>query len=261
MLTDRVVVPDAPPFEPVETWPGQSDMARLQKLIWAAKQPVMLLGGSRWSQAACDAVMRFAERFALPVATVFRRGHLFDALHPCYAGDLGIGPNPKLMARIKGADLVIVVGDRLGEMASQSYTLFEIPGPRQTFVHVHPCSRGAGPRLSSASRDPRGAHRLRGGARRPAAAERDSAGARARAPLHDDCLAWTETPTAQPGGVNLGDGDDVAARSPHRPTPSCATAPAISPPGSTASIGSAASPPTSRRPRARWATACRRRWR
>src|SRR5438128_11509953 len=51
MLTDRVVVPDAPAFEPVETWPGASDMARLQKLLWGARQPIMLIGGSRWSEA------------------------------------------------------------------------------------------------------------------------------------------------------------------------------------------------------------------
>ena len=95
----------------------------------------MLLGGSRWSEAACASVARFSERFALPVATTFRRAHLLDPAHPCYAGDLGIGPNPKLLARVKGADLIVLVGGRLGEMPSQSYTLLDIPGPRQTLVH------------------------------------------------------------------------------------------------------------------------------
>src|SRR5262249_34285347 len=63
MLTERVVVPDAPKFEPIETWPGLADMARLQKMLWAAKRPVILLGGSRWSEAARACVARFAERF------------------------------------------------------------------------------------------------------------------------------------------------------------------------------------------------------
>src|SRR5499425_3914095 len=138
MLVERVAVPDAPACEPVEIWPGASDMSRLQKLLWAAERPIMLLGGSRWSAAACAAVARFAERFALPVATTFRRAHLIDPAHPCYAGDLGIGPNPKLLARIKGADLILLVGGRLGEMPSQGYTLLEIPAPRQTLVHVFP---------------------------------------------------------------------------------------------------------------------------
>src|SRR6476469_8291511 len=108
MLTERVAVPDAKAFEPVEIWPGLTDMSRLQERLWAAKHPVALIGGSRWSEAACAGLMRFAERFGLPVATTFRRGHLFDALHPCYAGDLGIGPNPKLLARRTGADPVLL---------------------------------------------------------------------------------------------------------------------------------------------------------
>src|SRR5919198_5363127 len=138
MLTERVSVPDAPAFELIETWPGPSDMARLQKLLWASKRPICLLGGSRWSESASASIMRFAERFMLPVATTFRRSHLFDALHPCYAGDLGIGSNPKLLARIKAADTIVLVGGRLGEIPSQGYSLIDIPGPRQTLVHVHP---------------------------------------------------------------------------------------------------------------------------
>src|SRR5262249_45444048 len=115
MLTDRVGVGDAPACEPVEIWPGLADLARLQKLIWAAERPIWRAGGRRWSGTASAALMRFACRFELPVATTFRRAHLFDALHPCYAGDLGIGPNPKLLARVKAADLIVLIGGRLGE--------------------------------------------------------------------------------------------------------------------------------------------------
>src|SRR6266849_8212282 len=77
MLVERIAVPDAPAFEPVETWPGATDMSRLQKLLWAAERPLVLLGGRRWSATACAALARFADRFALPVATTFRRAHLF----------------------------------------------------------------------------------------------------------------------------------------------------------------------------------------
>src|ERR1700752_2406591 len=108
MLVERIAVPDAPAFDPVETWPGATDMSRLQKLLWAAERPILLLGGTRWSEPACAAVARFAQRFALPVATTFRRAHLFDPDHPCYAGDLGIGPNPKLLARVKNAELIVL---------------------------------------------------------------------------------------------------------------------------------------------------------
>src|SRR6202040_3875850 len=138
MLIERVAVPDAPPFALIETSPGPTDMVKFAQMLAGAQAPIMLLGGSRWSQAASDSIGRFAQKYALPVCTTFRRGHLFDALHPCYAGDVGIGPNPKLIARIKSAALVIMVGGRLGELPSQSYTLFDIPGPQVPFVHVHP---------------------------------------------------------------------------------------------------------------------------
>ena len=62
---------------------------------------------------------------------------LFPASHPCYGGDLGLGVNPKLLARIKASDLVLVVGGRLSEVPSQGYELFAIPNPAQPLVHVH----------------------------------------------------------------------------------------------------------------------------
>ena len=204
MLIERVSVADGLAAEPVETWPGLTDMTRLQKLLWAAERPVMLLGGSRWSEAACAATMRFAERFQLPVATTFRRGHLFDALHPCYAGDLGIGPNPKLLARIQAADLVVLVGGRLGEMPSQSYTLFDIPTPRAQLVHVYPDPEELGrvyrPTLAINAAPTAFAASLEG--LQPPQQIRWSGQAEA---AHADYLAWTEAATKVPGDVNLGD--------------------------------------------------------
>jgi len=100
--------------------------------------PIVIAGGSRWSEAASDALMRFAGRFDIPVATSFRRTHVMDPLHPSYAGDLASGPNPKLLARVKAADLVLLLGGRLGEWPSQGYTLLDVPVPKQTLIHVHP---------------------------------------------------------------------------------------------------------------------------
>ncbi|WP_029030332.1 thiamine pyrophosphate-binding protein [Salinarimonas rosea] len=138
MLTEEAAVADAPPHVVVETHPGLSQMAELQKLLWAAKRPIALLGGARWNEAAVQRFVRFAERFALPVACTFRRQMLFPHDHPCYAGDLGLGVNPQLLARIREADLVLAVGGRLSEIPSQSYELFGIPDPGVDLVHVHP---------------------------------------------------------------------------------------------------------------------------
>jgi acetolactate synthase I/II/III large subunit len=204
MLIERAVVPDAKAFEPVEIWPGLTDMSRLQKMLWAAKKPVVLVGGSRWSEGACAALARFAERFALPVATTFRRTHLMDALHPCYAGDLGIGVNPKLLARIKGADLVLLIGGRMGEMPSQSYTLFDIPEPQMKFVHVHPGSEELGRVYHAAlaiNASPTAFCSALEGLQPP----HDIAWKGESDTAHADYMAWTEKATPQPGGVNLGE--------------------------------------------------------
>src|SRR6201986_4720330 len=98
MLMERVSVGDALAADVIETWPGLTDMSHLQKMLWAAERPIMVLGGSRWAETACAATLRFAERFDLPVVTSFRRLHLFPATHPSYAGDLGTGVNPKVAA-------------------------------------------------------------------------------------------------------------------------------------------------------------------
>jgi acetolactate synthase-1/2/3 large subunit len=201
MLTERVAVNDAPPFAPIETSPGAPEMAKLAQLLGSARSPILILGGSRWSQVASDSVARFAQKYALPVCTTFRRLHLFDALNPCYAGDLGIGPNPKLVDRIKSADLVVLIGGRMGELPSQSYTLFDIPRPQMTFVHVHPGAEELGRVYSP--------HLPIHAAPTAFAAALDHVdlpgAARGQAEMaHADYLAWTDKPTDQPGAVNLG---------------------------------------------------------
>jgi acetolactate synthase I/II/III large subunit len=204
MLVERVVTTDAPACEPVETSPGAADMLRLQRLLNEAQRPIALIGGSRWSKTASAAMQRFAERFMLPVATTFRRAHLFDASHACYAGDLGIGPNPKLLARVKAADLVMLIGGRLGEMPSQSYTLFDIPGPKQTLVHVHPGAEELGrvysPALAIHATPSAFAAALDGLAR-----PEKVAWSAATPAAHAEFIEWTTKPPQVPGNVNLGE--------------------------------------------------------
>ena len=138
MLTDEVEVADALPCAPVVMKPGAADMEALQRRLLAAERPIVLAGGSGWSEQGVKDLARFAENFDLPVAVTFRRQMLFPADHPNFAGDLGIGPNPKLLERVRNADLVLLLGGRLSEMPSQSYTLLDIPGDGAKLVHVHP---------------------------------------------------------------------------------------------------------------------------
>jgi acetolactate synthase-1/2/3 large subunit len=138
MLTAVADVADAPPFQPVETHPGLTLMADLQKRLWAAERPIAIVGGSRWSAAAVERLKRFAARFDLPVATTFRRQMLFPATHPNFAGDGGLGISPTLAKAVREADLVLVIGDQMSEASTQSYTLLPIPGDGARLIHVHP---------------------------------------------------------------------------------------------------------------------------
>jgi acetolactate synthase I/II/III large subunit len=201
MLVERIAVDDAPPFTAIETSPGADEMQKFAQLLAAARVPIAVLGGSRWSQDACDRMARFAEKNKLPVCTTFRRGHLFDQTHPCYAGDLGIGPNPKLLERIKSSDLVIAIGGRLGELPSQHYTLFDIPRPQVPFVHVHPGAEELG-RVYSAHLTINATPTAFTAALESLNFSRAPSGDAAAA--NADYRAWTDKPTEQPGAVNFG---------------------------------------------------------
>jgi len=148
--------------------------------------------------------MRFAERFQLPVCTTFRRGHVFNAMHECYAGDLGLGVNPKLLARIKAADLVVLLGGRLGELPSQSYTLFDIPNVQTKLVHIHPGAEELGrvyaPHLAIQAA-PTGFCSALEGLQPP----NDIPWKGEAKTAHADFIAWTENATKVPGSVNLGE--------------------------------------------------------
>ncbi|MBT2301691.1 thiamine pyrophosphate-binding protein [Variovorax paradoxus] len=137
MLTEAAEVADALPYAVAETYPGAAPLAELQLRLAAAQRPVVIVGGSRWSETAVQHFSAFAEAFALPVYCSFRRQMLFSADHPCYAGDLGLGANPRLLERIRQSDLILLVGGRLSEVPSQGYELLDIPSPKQALVHVH----------------------------------------------------------------------------------------------------------------------------
>ena len=138
MLARESKAADARPYSPSEPHPGREAMEKFSHLLAGAKSPLVILGGSPWTREACNDMQRFVEANALPCACAFRFQDLFDNRHPNYVGDVGIGINPVLATRVRQADLLVVVGARLGEMTTSGYTLLESPAPRQKLVHVHP---------------------------------------------------------------------------------------------------------------------------
>ncbi|HCE07177.1 MAG TPA: thiamine pyrophosphate-binding protein [Oxalobacteraceae bacterium] len=137
MLAETATVADARAYRPVQAAPAPDQIAQLRAMLAAAERPLLLLGGSTWDIGACQMLRSFAEANHLPVACAFRFQDLFDNRHPNYIGDVGIGINPKLAARIEQADLIVAIGPRLGEMTTGGYGLLEAPRPRQKLIHVH----------------------------------------------------------------------------------------------------------------------------
>jgi acetolactate synthase-1/2/3 large subunit len=137
VLAEEADVEDAPRAEPVQGRPGADQLARLSELLAGAERPFVLVGGQPWSAQAADDLRVFCETSELPVGASFRCQDYVDNASPSYVGHVGIGPDPRLASRVREADVLLVVGARLGEMTTGGYTLVEPPVPRQTLVHVH----------------------------------------------------------------------------------------------------------------------------
>jgi acetolactate synthase I/II/III large subunit len=136
LLGERALTDDALPLHVERQHPDPELMQLLHGVLREASRPVLLVGGSGWTDAARVDLLAFAEANGLPTCCGFRRHYIMDNDHPCFVGELGIAANPALVKRIKSADLLLVVGSRLGEATSRGYTLLDNGGPE--LVHVHP---------------------------------------------------------------------------------------------------------------------------
>ncbi|TIM35688.1 MAG: thiamine pyrophosphate-binding protein [Mesorhizobium sp.] len=203
MLTSLAEAPAALPYTPVETRPGEAELDALEKLLNKAKRPFVILGGTRWDAEAVARMRTIAEAWSLPVGCSFRRQMLFDHLHPNYAGDVGIGINPKLATAIKQADLVLLIGGRMGEMPSSDYTLLQSPYPDQSLVHVHADAGELGrvyrPTLAINASPSAFVEAFAG--RKPAATP---VWADETPKLHAAYLDWSTPPESGPGAVQMG---------------------------------------------------------
>ena len=138
MLRYAVEALDRPLVQPPEQDPDGAAMEQVMALLKDACAPIAIVGGAGWDAGAAHYFAKFAVRIGLPVATAFRRQDAIDNACPVYAGNLGYGPNPKLLERIRSADLILCVGARLGEATTDGYTLITPDHPDQVLIHVHP---------------------------------------------------------------------------------------------------------------------------
>ncbi len=144
MLSAMGEAADAKPARFAQPSASPADVAALRQALSSAERPLMIVGGPGWSRSIQKQIETFAERFDMPVAAAFRFQDYVDNRHPCYVGHAGIGIEPTLGAAIRSADLLLVIGARLGEMTTSTYTLLDIPNPSQFLVHVHPSGNELG---------------------------------------------------------------------------------------------------------------------
>jgi acetolactate synthase-1/2/3 large subunit len=202
MLFSQAAVADVAKHHVVRPAPAPSQIQELERLLAKAKTPFVLVGGGGWTRDASKRLQSWAEANGLPVGNSFRCQDLFDNRSPSYAGDVGIGLNPKLAERVKNADVLLVIGARLGEMTTSAYTLLEAPQPRQALVHVHAGAEELGrvyrPELAINSGYPQFVEALQALRFKNEAWKTSTAEARA------DYLAWRE-PRQIPGELQYGE--------------------------------------------------------
>ena len=122
----------------IATGLDQTLFANAMQQFANAKRPMVIVGGGSWTKTACNALSAWANREQVPVTTSFRSQDLLDNLDPCFAGDLGIAANPALVRRVQEADMLLVIGERLGEMTMAGYTVLTVPKPQMPLIHVLP---------------------------------------------------------------------------------------------------------------------------
>lgn len=144
VLSETAHVPDAPWIDAARAEPSLAAMTDIAAAIERAEQPIVIVGGPRWSAAAQDAVQAFALRFDLPVAAAFRAQDYIDNRHPSYCGHIGINMDPRLATAIRASDLLIIIGAPLDEVGTGGWSVIASPAPTQRIIHVHPA--GTDPR-------------------------------------------------------------------------------------------------------------------
>ena len=205
MLLDEAAVADAKPYQTAPAKAADADVQAVVAQLAAAKNPVVIAGGSRWNAQAHQDIAAFAAAHAVPVACSFRRQMVFPANHPNYAGDVGLGVNPKLIERIKKADLVVLLGGRMSEVPSQSYSLLGIPVPAQKLIHIHPDPDELGRVYQANMSIVAAPDAFCAALAQQAAPAANAARQKLVADAHADYLAWSDpTPIKVPGDLQMG---------------------------------------------------------
>jgi acetolactate synthase-1/2/3 large subunit len=115
------------------THPDDGAVGKVIEYILAAKKPVILAGDGVVRAKAEAALQKFAEALGIPVATTMGGKTSFPGDHP-----LNIGVTGRYSAKVANdvvgeSDCVLVVGSRLGGLATNGYT---VPSRKATILQI-----------------------------------------------------------------------------------------------------------------------------
>src|SRR5215203_438069 len=113
--------PEAHVPPPPRSAPAPEDVRVVAGRLAAARRPVVIAGSG--AQSARESLIAFAEAWGAGVYAAFRRQDVFPNEHPNYMGHLTLGTPQETLKALEEADLVLVVGCRLSEVTTQSYSL------------------------------------------------------------------------------------------------------------------------------------------
>jgi len=112
--------------------PDVMAIERAARAVSEARRPVVLAGGGVHLSGAADTLAAFAHAFNLPVAHTMTGKGAVACTDPLSAGLFG-RYDRIANALIAEADLLLVVGCKLGEIATKRYT---VPPPGKRIVHI-----------------------------------------------------------------------------------------------------------------------------
>ena len=137
MLTNQTSAEPCQPIEVAEAGVDLSQAEVLTRILNESERPLILIGGGGWRETGKSALQKFAELHNFPVSAIFRYQDLIDNHSHVYVGDTGVGMADHLVEMVKNSDVILAINARLGEAATQSWSLLEVPYPRQKLIHVH----------------------------------------------------------------------------------------------------------------------------
>jgi acetolactate synthase-1/2/3 large subunit len=103
------------PRVPTTPYPAEERLASVAQLISAAEFPVILAGNGIVRARCCGALVEFAEKLNIPVATTFMAKGAIPASHRLCLGTVGLQAHDYVSCGFDRADLIICIGYDLVE--------------------------------------------------------------------------------------------------------------------------------------------------